>query len=102
MKVREQEIGHRSRSTRVGLGMVCCIKRMKVEDGQYNEAAFARRRRAPRRNPSVESSLKHSVVLCFVIPFILDVRIVDAPAGVTQEEGYTQDFSSTFLLRCLP
>ena len=30
-----------------------------------------------------------------VIPFILDVRLVDAPAGVTE------DFS-TFLLRCLP
>ena len=24
---------------------------------------------------------------CVVIPFILDVRLVDAPAGVTQEEG---------------
>ena len=24
-----------------------------------------------------------------VIPFILDVRLVDAPAGVTQEEGLT-------------
>ena len=23
------------------------------------------------------------------IPFILDVRLVDAPAGVTQEEGHT-------------
>ena len=41
-----------------------------------------------------------TVVLCgcgccagVVIPFILDVRLVDAPAGVTQ------DFS-TFLLRC--
>ena len=33
--------------------------------------------------------------VCVVIPFILDVRLVDAPAGVTQ------DFS-TFLLRCLP
>ena len=30
-------------------------------------------------------------VLCVVIPFIpfiLDVRFVDVPAGVTQEEGY--------------
>ena len=34
-------------------------------------------------------------VVCVVIPFILDVRLVDVPAGVTQ------DFS-TFLLRCLP
>ena len=33
--------------------------------------------------------------LCVGIPFILDVRLVDVPAGVTQ------DFS-TFLLRCLP
>ena len=29
------------------------------------------------------------VCVCFVIPFILDVRLVDAPAGVTQEEGHT-------------
>ena len=35
------------------------------------------------------------VCVCVVIPFILDVRFVDVPAGVTQ------DFS-TFLLRCLP
>ena len=26
---------------------------------------------------------------CVVIPFILDVRLVDAPAGVTQEEDHT-------------
>ena len=40
--------------------------------------------------------------VCVVIPFILDVRLVDAPAGVTQTGGnVTQDFS-TFLLRCLP
>ena len=26
-------------------------------------------------------------VVCIVIPFILDVRLVDVPAGVTQEEG---------------
>ena len=26
---------------------------------------------------------------CVVIPFILDVRLVDVPAGVTQEEGHT-------------
>ena len=25
-----------------------------------------------------------------VIPFILDVRFVDVPAGVTQEEGHTE------------
>ena len=27
--------------------------------------------------------------MCVVIPFILDVRLVDVPAGVTQEEGHT-------------
>ena len=29
------------------------------------------------------------VCVCVVIPFILDVRLVDVPAGVTQEEGHT-------------
>ena len=28
--------------------------------------------------------------VCVVIPFILDVRLVDAPTGVTQEEGRTE------------
>ena len=37
--------------------------------------------------------------VCVTIAFILDVRHVDASAGVTQED--TQDFS-TSLLRCLP
>ena len=27
--------------------------------------------------------------VCVVIPFIMDVRFVDVPAGVTQEEGLT-------------
>ena len=27
--------------------------------------------------------------LCVFIPFILDVRLVDVPAGVTQREGHT-------------
>ena len=27
--------------------------------------------------------------MCAVIPFILDVRLVDVPAGVTQEESHT-------------
>ena len=40
------------------------------------------------------------VCVCVVIPFILDVRFVDVPAGVTQEEGHK--YLSTFLLRCLP
>ena len=29
------------------------------------------------------------VCVCVVIPFILDIRFVDAPAGVTREEGHT-------------
>ena len=29
------------------------------------------------------------VCVCVVIPFVLDIRVVDAPAGVTQEEGHT-------------
>ena len=27
--------------------------------------------------------------VCVIIPFILDLRLVDAPAGVTQEGGHT-------------
>ena len=27
--------------------------------------------------------------VCVAIPFILDVRVVDVPAGITQEEGHT-------------
>ena len=29
------------------------------------------------------------VFVCVFFPFILDVRLVDVPAGVTQEEGHT-------------
>ena len=29
------------------------------------------------------------VMLCVVIPFIMDARFVDVPAGVTQEGGHT-------------
>ena len=29
------------------------------------------------------------VCVCVVIPFILDVRFMDVPAGVTQKEGHT-------------
>ena len=36
-------------------------------------------------------------VCVYVIPFILDVRLVDAPAGVTQEECHTG-----FLIHLLP
>ena len=32
---------------------------------------------------------QYKMCVCVVIPFILDVRLVDAPAGVTQEEGRT-------------
>ena len=35
--------------------------------------------------------------MCVVIPFILDVRVVvDAPAGVTQEEDRTEFFPPSF------
>ena len=30
--------------------------------------------------------------VCVVIPFILDVRLVDAPSGVSQEKGHTVFF----------
>ena len=39
---------------------------------------------------SLGSNTRLCVVLCVVTPFILDVRLVDAPAGVTQEEGHTE------------
>ena len=32
--------------------------------------------------------------MCVVIPFILDVRLVDAPAGVTQEGGQSYDITN--------
>ena len=32
------------------------------------------------------------VCVCVFFPFILDVRLVDVPAGVTQEEGHTGFF----------
>ena len=38
-------------------------------------------------NPKL-STLNECV--CDVMPFILDVRLVDVPAGVTQEEGRTR------------
>ena len=37
----------------------------------------------------VQPSLCVCVCLSVVIPFTLDVRFVDLPAGVTQEEGHT-------------
>ena len=33
--------------------------------------------------------IQYMTVCVFVILFILDVRFVDVPAGVTQEEGHT-------------
>ena len=40
--------------------------------------------------------------VCVVIPFILDVRLVDVPAGVTQTEGMTQRISPhSFCGACL-
>ena len=36
------------------------------------------------------STVQYSGVICLVIPFILDVRLLDVPAGVTQlEKGHT-------------
>ena len=29
------------------------------------------------------------LVLCIIVPFILDVKLLDVPAGNTQEEGHT-------------
>ena len=37
-----------------------------------------------------------------VITFIVDVRLVDAPAGVTHEEGHTGFLHVPSVLRCLP
>ena len=37
---------------------------------------------------SMLNSVFVCVFVCVVIPFILDIRLVDAPAGVTQEEGH--------------
>ena len=42
------------------------------------------------------------VCVCVVIPFILGVRFVDVPAGVTQEEGHTENFSTLLLRSRLP
>ena len=40
-------------------------------------------------NKSIGTFYRMCVFVCVAIPFILDVRLVDAPAGVTQEEGHT-------------
>ena len=39
--------------------------------------------------------------VCVVIPFILDVRLVGVPAGVTQEEGHTRISPPSFCGACL-
>ena len=36
-----------------------------------------------------DQTRQRGVCVCVVFPFILDVRLVDVPAGVTQEEGHT-------------
>ena len=51
---------------------------------------------------ALASVFVYSVCVCVVVPFILDVRLVDAPAGVTQKEGHIGSFYLIFLLRCLP
>ena len=38
------------------------------------------------------------VYVCVVIPFILDVRLVDVPAGVTLVEGHTGFLPSAVLV----
>ena len=39
--------------------------------------------------------------VCVVIPFILDVRLVDVPAGVIQEEGHTGFIHLSFAVLAL-
>ena len=46
-------------------------------------------------NPAKPPEQSKLCCVCVDIPFILDVRLVDAPAEVTQD-------LTTFLLRCLP
>ena len=44
-------------------------------------------REAPWKIPTMYQGV--CVCVCVVIPFILDVMSVDAPAGITREEGHT-------------
>ena len=39
--------------------------------------------------PNWYSKISCTVCVCVVIPFFLDVRLVDVPVGVTQEEVHT-------------
>ena len=41
-----------------------------------------------------------NVCVCVIIPFFLDVRLVDVPAGVTQEEGH-RSYPPSFCGACL-
>ena len=45
--------------------------------------------------------MERSACACVVIPFILDVRLVDAPAEVTREEGHTGFPHLPFAVTCL-
>ena len=62
---------------------------------QYNFPKFESRWRNIRTAVEMENSTMKSVdmfcttLCCVLFPFILDVRLVDVPAGVTQEEGRT-------------
>ena len=54
---------------------------------QYQIAfCIFRFRQSRERNPTID------LCVCVVIPFILDVKLVDAPAGFTQEEDHTGFF----------
>ena len=44
---------------------------------------------------------QESMCVCVAIPFILDVRLVDVPAGVTKEEGHTGFLYISFCCACL-
>ena len=39
--------------------------------------------------------------MCVVIPFVLDVRYVNVPAGVTQKEGHTGFLPLPYAVRAL-
>ena len=63
---------------------------------EHENVKFYEVKSSTRPRPLFEENLnasrpsEHSVfVLCVVILFILDVRLVDSPDGVTQEEGHT-------------
>ena len=50
---------------------------------------------------AVARSGRNPMSVCVVVPFILDVRLVDAPAGVTQEEGHIEFLHLPFALLAL-